>query len=81
MGLPEGTIEKYLQENGELRVYGQYFENMIRQKAHVLPGEMEKLLASAGELAESPKDIFSMFNNADIRFSEDHRGKMTRTWK
>ena len=29
---------------------------------------MEKLLASAGELAESPKDIFSMFNNADIRF-------------
>ena len=68
MELPEGTIEKYLQENGELRVYGQYFENMIRQKAHVLPGEMEKLLASAGELAESPKDIFSMFNNADIRF-------------
>ena len=68
MGLPEGTIEKYLQEHGELRVYGQYFENMIRQKAHVLPGEMEKLLASAGELAESPKDIFSMFNNADIRF-------------
>ena len=68
MGLPEGTIEKYLQENGELRVYGQYFENMIRQKAHVLPGEMEKLLASAGELAESPRDIFSMFNNADIRF-------------
>ena len=68
MELPEGTIEKYLQESGELRVYGQYFENMIRQKAHVLPGEMEKLLASAGELAESPKDIFSMFNNADIRF-------------
>ena len=68
MELPEGTIEKYLQENGELRVYGQYFENMIRQKAHVLPGEMEKLLASAGEMAESPKDIFSMFNNADIRF-------------
>ena len=68
MELPEGTIEKYLQENGELRVYGQYFENMIRQKAHVLPGEMEKLLASASELAESPKDIFSMFNNADIRF-------------
>ena len=68
MEQPEGTIEKYLQENGELRVYGQYFENMIRQKAHVLPGEMEKLLASAGELAESPKDIFSMFNNADIRF-------------
>ena len=71
MGLPEGTIEKYLQENGELRVYGQYFENMIRQKAHVLPGEMEKLLASAGELAESPKDIFSMFNNADIRFPKN----------
>ena len=68
MELPEGTIERFLKENEELRVYEQYFENMIRQKSHVLPGEMEKLLASAGELAESPKDIFSMFNNADIRF-------------
>lgn len=70
MALPEGTVEKFLDENEELQVYRQYFENMIRQREHVLSGEMEELLASVSELAEGPKDIFSMFNNADIRFPE-----------
>lgn len=70
LSLPEGTIEKFLDENEELQVYRQYFENMIRQKEHVLTQELEELLASVGELAEGPQDIFSMFNNADIRFPE-----------
>lgn len=70
MGLPEGTVEKFLEENEELKVYRQYFENMMRQKEHVLTREQEEILASAGELAEAPGDIFSMFNNADIRFPE-----------
>ncbi|MCD8097405.1 MAG: oligoendopeptidase F [Lachnospiraceae bacterium] len=68
LALPEGTIEGYLEENPELSVYRQYFENIIRQKTHVLPKEQEALLASLGGVAESPKDIFSMFNNADLRF-------------
>lgn len=70
MELPDGIIETFLDENEELLVYRQYFENIIRQKKHVLPTEQERLLAAMGEVAESPKDIFSMFNNADIRFPE-----------
>ncbi len=70
LGLAEGTIEKFLEENGELLAYRQHFENMIRQKEHVLDREREELLAAVGELAEGPKDIFTMFNNADIRFPE-----------
>ncbi len=70
MELPDGTIETFLNENEELSVYRQYFENIIRQKKHVLPTEQEQLLAAMGDVAEGPKDIFSMFNNADIRFPE-----------
>ena len=70
MELPDGIIETFLDENEELSVYRQYFENIIRQKKHVLPTEQEQLLAAMGEVTESPKDIFSMFNNADIRFPE-----------
>lgn len=70
MALPEGTIEAFLGENQELQEYRQYFDNMIRQREHVLSQELEELLASAGELAEGPRDIFSMFNNADIQFPE-----------
>ncbi len=68
LGLPEGTIERFLGENGELLVYRQYFENMIRQREHVLNREGEELLAGVREIAEGPKDIFSMFNNADLKF-------------
>ena len=70
MELPDGIIDTFLNENEELSVYRQYFENIIRQKKHVLPTEQEQLFAAMGEVAESPKDIFSMFNNADIRFPE-----------
>lgn len=68
LALPEGTVEKFLAENEELQVYRQYFENMIRQRRHVLNGEQEELLAAVGEISEGPKDIFTMFNNADLRF-------------
>lgn len=70
MELQDGIIETFLDENEELSAYRQYFENIIRQKKHVLPTEQEQLLAAMGEVAESPKDIFSMFNNADICFPE-----------
>ncbi len=68
LGLPEGTIERFLGENEELLAYQQYFENMIRQREHVLNREGEELLAGVREIAEGPKDIFSMFNNADLKF-------------
>ncbi len=68
LALPEGTVEKFLAENEALQVYRQYFENMIRLRQHVLDKEREELLAAIGELAEGPKDIFTMFNNADLRF-------------
>lgn len=68
LGLPDGTIENFLEENEGLLVYRQYFDNMIRQKEHVLDEKQEALLAAVGELSEGPKDIFTMFNNADLRF-------------
>ncbi len=70
MALPKGTVETFLEEKEELKAYRQYFENMMRQREHVLSKELEEMLAAAGEIAEGPKDIFSMFNNADIHFPE-----------
>ena len=68
LALPEGTLERFLEEKPELQVYRHYFENIIRQRDHVLSPEMESLMAAVSEVAEGPKDIFSMFNNADLRF-------------
>ena len=45
-----------------------YFSEIFRQKEHSLSGEMEELLANARESLRASDSIFSMFNNADIKF-------------
>lgn len=64
----EDAIDTFLKEKEELQVYATYLHEVMRMKAHVLPKEMENLLASAGEVTDSASNIFSMFNNADIKF-------------
>ncbi len=66
--LPEGTIEAFLAEKEELRIYSYLLEDLIRRRKHVLSKEAETLMAKMGEIAGAPKQIFSMINNADIRF-------------
>ncbi|MBQ2801616.1 MAG: oligoendopeptidase F [Lachnospiraceae bacterium] len=69
LAIPEDTYETMM-ENANLKPYRHYFEETRRQRAHILTKEMEELMAMAGEVMEGPSDIFSMFNNADIRFPE-----------
>lgn len=40
----------------------------MRQKKHVLSEKEEKILAMAGEVASAPEEIFTMVNDADMRF-------------
>lgn len=68
IAIPEDTLFNYIKENQQLKVYEQYLEDITRQKAHILSEREEELLALADEAASSPGDIFSMFNNADIKF-------------
>ena len=42
----------------------------MRLTEHTLSAREEEIIAMAGELAEAPKNIFSMLNNADIKFPE-----------
>jgi len=68
--IPEELMAQFRYENEELKLYDFYLKDILRLKPHVLSGEMEELLADVGEIAEAPSSIFSMFNNADIKFPE-----------
>ncbi len=68
LALPEETLWQYVDNTEELRLYRHFFEELLRQKAHVLPPEQEKLLALTAEIGGAPHQIFTMLNNADIRF-------------
>lgn len=68
MELPEGTIEGFLQENGELQLYSYVLTDMLRQRQHILSKKEEALMAQFGEVSGAPKQIFSMINDADMKF-------------
>jgi oligoendopeptidase F len=80
LSIPEETIVQFKREAGELMLYDFYLKDILRMKPHILSGELEELLADAGEIAEAPDNIFSMFNNADIKFPEieDENGEKVR---
>ncbi|MFW6075766.1 MAG: M3 family oligoendopeptidase, partial [Chloroflexota bacterium] len=77
IALPEGTVERYLEEEPQLAIYRHALESLLRQRDHVLDSETESLLASAGEVFGAPGTIFGMINDADMRYGEitDEDGK------
>ncbi|QYR20368.1 oligoendopeptidase F [Paenibacillus sp. sptzw28] len=54
--------------NPELAKYRHTLEEMRRQKAHILSKAEEALLAGVGNVSQAPGTIFSMLNNADLKF-------------
>lgn len=80
LAIPEETLVQFKAENEELKLYDFYLKDILRLKPHILSAEMESLLADAGEIAEAAESIFSMFNNADVKFPEikDENGEPVR---
>lgn len=68
IALPENVLNDFISKEKELKIYQQFFNELLRQKEHILSEKEEKLLALSSEMAGSSREIFSMFNNADIRF-------------
>lgn len=68
--LSEETIDRFIKENSGLLLYRRFLDNLLRKREHILSQEMEEMLARVDEIAEAPSDIFSMFNNADLKFEE-----------
>ncbi|NLV87778.1 MAG: oligoendopeptidase F [Tissierellia bacterium] len=68
LALEISTLEKFFEEKEELKLYRQYLDNIMRQKDHILSAREESILAQMGEVASAPHKIFSMLNNADIKF-------------
>ena len=70
LAAPEETLLSYIEENDDLKVYEFYLKDILREKAHVLSPTEENLLAQLSETAGVTNDIFTMLNNADIRFGK-----------
>jgi len=67
MALPQATLDEYVQDP-RLELYRHAFDEILRKRAHVLSPAEEKLLAEVGEIADAASTVFSMANNADLKF-------------
>lgn len=74
LGADEGHLRK-LMESELLKDYRFHVEDLLRKKAHTLSAREERILAMAGEMAAAPETIFSMMNNADMKFGTIHNEK------
>lgn len=64
------TVSDYILQESELETYRFMLEDAFREKEHVLSDVEENLLAQMSEVTGSTKNIFSMINDADIRFAD-----------
>ena len=70
LAIPDDTLAGFYQTAPELELYRLNIDRVRRRRAHVLSDKEEALLAAAGEMAAAPDDVFSMLNDADLKFPD-----------
>lgn len=76
LSLDEQTLSAYIHAP-ELTDYSFMLENLLRSKAHVLDEKSERLLSMAGDFSDGAQEIFTMLDNADLKFGEvEHEGRV-----
>lgn len=69
IAIPAEKLAAFRKEKAaDFAIYDHFFHTLLRQKAHTLSPAEESLLAKAAELGGAPQQIFTMLNDADIRF-------------
>ena len=66
--IPEATLNAFYDQLPALLPYKRSLNDILRKKAHILSDAEEKILAAAGDLAQSPEDIFGLLNDADMTY-------------
>ncbi len=61
-------IPAFFQTTPDLEAYRFLLEDLLLQKAHVLSQAEETLLAQAADALQTGDNVFTMFDNADVRF-------------
>ena len=65
----DDIILGYIEQNEGLKEYEFAIKDTLRQKEHILTEAEENLLAQMSEVTKATNDIFTMLNNADIKFA------------
>lgn len=68
LNLEQEFIKKEIERIDELKQYKFSFEDILKEKPHVLSKDMEELLAAASDCLDAPSAIHNILTNADMTF-------------
>ncbi len=68
--LSEEQVAQFYADCPALEHYRRALDQIFARRAHTLSSAEEKLLAAAGELANQPDNIYSMFHDADMTYPD-----------
>ena len=70
LALPEETLRQMSEALPGLHQYAFKFQELLREKPHVLDKAQEALLARTGELREAAHNTYTTLTNADMQFPD-----------
>jgi oligoendopeptidase F len=77
LAIPKAKLEGFRRTEKGLAGYAHIIDVLLRKKPHTLGKSEESLIARLSEPLNATNEIFSMINNADIKFGEikDEKGR------
>ena len=70
MAISDQVLDGFYKACPELERYRRYLTDLRRRKEHVLTAAEERLLAAAGEMAQTPDTVYGMLADADLTFPD-----------
>lgn len=70
LSISDEDMERFFKERSELELYRRSLDRIRRRREHFLSEKEEKIIALTGELLGVPENVFSMFNDADLKFPD-----------
>lgn len=70
LSIPDETLAQFYKDCPDMELYRRCLDRVRLKREHILSENEEKIMALTGEMTNSPDTIFSMFNDADLKFPD-----------
>lgn len=75
--ISDEKMEQFMREQSGLKLYELSLSRILKRREHILSPAEERIIAMTGEMSNTPSTVFSMLDNADMKFPDavDSGGK------
>ena len=70
LSISDETLDGFYKQCPDMELYRLCLDRVRIKREHILSENDEKIMALSGEMMSSPDTIFSMFNDADLKFPD-----------